>query len=165
MVSGFEEYVTGYPLIDASFYAFARTWYAPEMERPGCVWTHTLLIGERDLGALDDLTILNRCFRRPTTGERSNWDEYRVPLKLLDTEPESMRPSSRGMNRPSRSLFGGSTVSLMYRCFTPLPIRNNSKTWYWRFGLNNGLAYDSRLGFVAGQSACASAAANRSITK
>src|SRR5207249_9285845 len=41
MVSGFEEYLTGYPLISNDAYALAKTWYAPEMPRPGCVWTHT----------------------------------------------------------------------------------------------------------------------------
>ena len=52
MVSGFEEYLTGYPVPDSSLYAFAKTWYAPEMERPGCVWTHTLLIESRNLVGL-----------------------------------------------------------------------------------------------------------------
>jgi hypothetical protein len=37
-------YITGYPLPQMNAYALARTWLAPEMPRPGCVWTHTLLI-------------------------------------------------------------------------------------------------------------------------
>src|SRR4051812_36584795 len=37
-------YLTGYPLSESGMYAFARTWAAPEMSRPGCVWTHTLII-------------------------------------------------------------------------------------------------------------------------
>src|SRR5882672_629479 len=44
VVNGFEEYVTGYPLAALGFYALAKTWYAAEMPRPGCVWTHTLFI-------------------------------------------------------------------------------------------------------------------------
>lgn len=39
-----ESYLTGYPLPDSRFYAIARTWSAPEKSRPGCVWTHTLLL-------------------------------------------------------------------------------------------------------------------------
>lgn len=35
VVSGFEEYVTGYPLEQINVYAVAKTWYAPEMPRPG----------------------------------------------------------------------------------------------------------------------------------
>ena len=69
MVSGFEEYITGYPLADGGYYAFARTWYAPEKERPGCVWTHSLLISEGQLGRIRDLGTLRRLFRRPVSVE------------------------------------------------------------------------------------------------
>src|ERR1700722_10510293 len=41
---GFDEYITGYPLPSLDAYALAKSWYAPEMPRPGCVWTHTILI-------------------------------------------------------------------------------------------------------------------------
>ncbi|MGJ7918413.1 hypothetical protein ACI48D_23455 [Massilia sp. LXY-6] len=34
-------YLTGYPLQESGFYALSKTWPAPEMPRPGCVWTHT----------------------------------------------------------------------------------------------------------------------------
>lgn len=44
MQPGFDEYLTGYPLPGSDFFVFAKTWYAPEMQRPGCVWTHSLLI-------------------------------------------------------------------------------------------------------------------------
>lgn len=88
MVSGFEEYLTGYPLPDSTYYAFARTWYAPEMERPGCVWTHTLLIGTKDLAAVMDLGCLRRLFRRPTRGERPGWEEYCQPLEFVEPRAE-----------------------------------------------------------------------------
>src|SRR5205823_3931025 len=44
IVSGFEDYLTVYPLKQIGMYAFAKTWVALEMPRPGCVWTHTLLL-------------------------------------------------------------------------------------------------------------------------
>jgi len=59
-------YLTGYPLAESGKYVLARTWAAPEMSRPGCVWTHSLLIDFADLarlGSADDL--LDR-FRRPS---------------------------------------------------------------------------------------------------
>lgn len=71
---GFEDYLSGYPLDDAGMYAFARTWYAPEMSRPGCVWTHTLLIDLEALGQITELAGLRRHFRRPESG--------RVPTAL-----------------------------------------------------------------------------------
>src|SRR5687767_10664854 len=54
MQNGFEEYLTGYPLREINMYALAKTWYAPEMTRPGCVWTHTLLIDFADLSIIND---------------------------------------------------------------------------------------------------------------
>ena len=62
---GFESYLTGYPIKGSNHYVFARTWYAPEMERPGCVWTHSLLFDLADIGKLPDLSILNSLFKRP----------------------------------------------------------------------------------------------------
>ena len=58
-------YLTGYPLAESGYFALGRTWLAPEMPRPGCVWTHTLLIDFTDLAALDTLTGLLDLFRRP----------------------------------------------------------------------------------------------------
>lgn len=66
MVPGFDSYLTGYPLPNEEVYAFARTWYAPEMKRLGCVWTHTLLIRNEDLREIADLVVINEFFRRPS---------------------------------------------------------------------------------------------------
>lgn len=65
IVQGFEEYVTGYPLASINSYALAKTWYAPEMRRPGCVWTHTLLIPDGALAEISFLGSLLDLFRRP----------------------------------------------------------------------------------------------------
>lgn len=59
-------YLTGYPLQEAGLYALSKTWSAPEMPRPGCVWTHTLLIGFTDLAALDAPSLLTQLFQRPS---------------------------------------------------------------------------------------------------
>ena len=72
-------YLTGYPLPDAGLYAVARTWAAPEMARPGCVWTHTLLIDFADLARLESLTDLLDAFRRP---EPNRYADYEKALSL-----------------------------------------------------------------------------------
>jgi hypothetical protein len=72
-------YLTGYPLSESGFYAFARTWPAPEMPRPGCVWTHTLLIDFSDLASLAAPGALAGGFRRPASDTRFGYD---VPLTL-----------------------------------------------------------------------------------
>jgi hypothetical protein len=58
-------YLTGYPLQEAGKYVLARTWAAPEMSRPGCVWTHSLLIDFADLARLASVEDLLRSFVRP----------------------------------------------------------------------------------------------------
>lgn len=75
---GFETYLTGYPLTGGGFYCFARTWYAPELPRPGCVWTHTIIIADTDLARIRDFRSLLPKFRRPIIHE--NFDRYGIPI-------------------------------------------------------------------------------------
>lgn len=62
---GFNSYLTGYPLSSGGFYCFARSWYATELPRPGCVWTHTILIEDQDLARISALSGVIPHFRRP----------------------------------------------------------------------------------------------------
>lgn len=64
MHPGFDEYLTGYPLPGTGLYVFAKTWYAPEMKRPGCVWTHSLLIPREQLSVVSANRLV-KTFRRP----------------------------------------------------------------------------------------------------
>jgi hypothetical protein len=68
VVSGFERYITGYPLESINAYALAMTWYAPEMPRPGCVWTHTITLPVQTLATISSLVSLTKLFRRPKRG-------------------------------------------------------------------------------------------------
>lgn len=76
---GFDSYITCYPLITDSIYAISKTWYAPEMSRPGCVWTQTFLVDFSDVGKINDLTSLCSKFTRPTINK---YDSYAEPLEL-----------------------------------------------------------------------------------
>lgn len=60
-------YLTGYPLEQSGRYVLARTWGAPEMSRPGCVWTHSLIIENADLAKLVSAQTLLETFTRPTS--------------------------------------------------------------------------------------------------
>ena len=73
-------YLTGHPFSDDGVYVLSRTWSAPEMERPGCVWTQSLFIAFTDLAQISNLDQLASLFRRP----RTSWDyaEYSRPLEL-----------------------------------------------------------------------------------
>ncbi len=82
MQPGFEEYITGYPLSGTSFYVLAKTWYASEMKRPGCVWTQSLLLDAGDAGKLEEPSAILATFRRPSLedGESSVAEVLMVPI-------------------------------------------------------------------------------------
>jgi len=75
----FNSYLTGYPIPNSSYYALARTWHASEMKRPGCVWTHTLLISLSTLGRLNKLHFLNSLFKRP---KLDSYSVYNKPIEI-----------------------------------------------------------------------------------
>lgn len=79
-------YWTGFPLPSIKYYALLHTWPAPEMPRPGCVWTHALLIGFSDIARFADLTVFAKLANRPTLG--SYRDKYSQSLSLKATASE-----------------------------------------------------------------------------
>lgn len=87
VVSEGSSYLTGYPLQDAGMYALARTWAAPEMPRPGCVWTHTIFIDYPDLAKTNSPSSLNKLFVRPNSSSFSSYGMTKS-LELKDYESE-----------------------------------------------------------------------------
>ncbi len=75
---GWSELLAGYPLPSGA-YAWAMTWPAPEMPRPGCVWTHVVIISAEDIGA--DAAVPLGVFSRPS-GPEPDVTRYRRPLIL-----------------------------------------------------------------------------------
>ena len=89
-----EGYLTGYPLSESGTYVLARTWAAPEMSRPGCVWTHSLLIDFADLARLDSVDGLLDCFRRPAA-RGDPWFASQLKVELPKT-PTAVPPADLG---------------------------------------------------------------------
>ena len=114
----FDPYLTGYPVESAGYYALARTWPAPEMPRPGCVWTHTLLI-EMDLVAtLAHPDSLLGLFRRPDPDREFTAFFDALPL------PAGGEPGAAG----DREL-GASLIQALYGSrlpYTVLPVERYS---------------------------------------
>ncbi|WLA74202.1 hypothetical protein QIH77_02900 [Bradyrhizobium diazoefficiens] len=77
-----ESYVTGLPLHDSRRYALIRTWPAPEMPRPGCVWSHVLLLDEAALSTQRDMSTFFALFRNPKQTDRGF---YTVPISSMPT--------------------------------------------------------------------------------
>ena len=84
-VEGFDGYLTGYSLPAVGKYALGRTWFAPEMSRPGCVWTHTVLIDFDDIQRLHALRCIADHFRRPTSPKGTR--KYESPLEVGRRRP------------------------------------------------------------------------------
>jgi len=72
-----ETYITGYPLKAAHKYVLAQTWAAPEMPRPGCVWTHSLIVDYQSVASLADARRLARLFKRPSL---NSLHEFSMPI-------------------------------------------------------------------------------------
>ncbi|NPE55986.1 hypothetical protein HLB25_15760 [Dickeya dadantii] len=75
-----EGYWTGLPVASLGRYVLMRTWAAPEMPRPGCVWTHALLIKPALLESLSDLSILQSLVINPKN--LLDFKYYRNPLDV-----------------------------------------------------------------------------------
>jgi hypothetical protein len=96
MMEGFEDYLSGYPMPGDGFYVFARTWYAPEMERPGCVWSHALMIRNENLSQIAHPDSLLALFRHPSEASeeyylKPTWIVVDTPIeKALKTSIEDI---------------------------------------------------------------------------
>jgi GTPase-associated protein 1, N-terminal domain type 1 len=121
MISGFESYLTGYFLNEIGCYALGRTWYASEMDRPGCVWTHTLLVENSDISSIVDLRTLIRLFKRPGK-ESFTWTAYNAPLYIErsvqihgnDATRSMINDSTRIMPQLLQALYGLSSSQPVY---------------------------------------------------
>jgi hypothetical protein len=100
---GFDTAYTGLPLGETNYYALFCTWLAPEMRRPGCVWSHVLLIELADLAELPDLGALRSAFRRPVS---PNLDEYRTEVNFQLQSAAAPRLSSAVTATAGRMLAG-----------------------------------------------------------
>lgn len=87
-------YLTGYPLEHSGKYVLSRTWAAPEMPRPGCVWTHSLIIDNADLAKLVSVQALVDKFKRPIGIDAKG--QYSAPVSLpLQTIPYEINRTNR----------------------------------------------------------------------
>ena len=68
-IGKFNNYVTCYPIYEDGYYVFAKTWYADEMQRPGCVWTHVILIMFEDMERSQGKINISELFHRPDVKE------------------------------------------------------------------------------------------------
>lgn len=73
------DYYTGYVLGDGTQYVIAKTWYAKEMQRPGCVWTHSLIFNIEDIAKIKDVEDVLNIFQRPS---EDDYEPYSQKISL-----------------------------------------------------------------------------------
>lgn len=100
-------YLTGLPLPAARAYALMRTWPAPEMSRPGCVWTHAVLIPFSEMARFSDMSVLLSVLSRPTT---SRLAEYEKQLTLVHADTPT---------RPEVEVLFGEAVEVIRSQYAP----------------------------------------------
>jgi hypothetical protein len=76
-------YVGGFALKDSGAFAFIKTWPAPEMPRPGCVWSHVLILPRKFLTGQVNLGVLRSLFRKPGSGASFIDFTRRIEVKRL----------------------------------------------------------------------------------
>lgn len=120
-------YITAYPLPDSPYYVVAKTWYANEMERPGCVWTHSLLIDMRVIEEFFDYRALFFAFVRP---ERDKYSDYNRALEISgEIDEKTLMPSPFKM--PSLAHW----LNTLLKKEEPLVFATNQPTIYYQIFL------------------------------
>ena len=97
-----DSYLTGLPLGVSKRYALIRTWPATEMPRPGCVWSHALIIDFRTLSARADLSDFLALFRSPTENDTRL---YSRPLEVPPINQSSETGPDEGTIRTALSFY------------------------------------------------------------
>lgn len=109
---GSDGYLTGYPLAESGFFALSRTWLAIDMPRPGCVWTHTLLVKFADLAVIRSLEELNKFFTYPE--HRSQFEKFNAPMEFVSADsPNRSIPITEVEALVLRELYGNPTRRLL----------------------------------------------------
>ena len=108
-LSADESYLTGLPLAESRHYALIRTWPAPEMPRPGCVWSHVLLIDFRLLSSHSDLSEFLGLLARPV---ELNSKLYGNPISLALPRSARATPHHESVMELIRSYYSDNPVFL-----------------------------------------------------
>lgn len=129
--SGFDGYLSGYPLPDGS-YALSRTWRAHEIKRPGAVWTHVLLIEANVLAALQDPNDLLKLLRRPNAS--ADLDSYRHPVALTPSADRVVLRTSKDWRALLSTLYDSDSGTIWRTADDAADIEPDILAiWWWQW--------------------------------
>lgn len=121
--SSFGDYYTAYPLHDDRSFAIGRTWIASEMRRPGCVWTHTLVVRNEDLSYLGSVLRLLPLFVRPSLADLGDY------ARRLTLSPRHTAQARISLEGPEPSLVRR-MIESFYTTDEPIYIVSEQPTGY-----------------------------------
>ena len=95
-------YLVGIQIEAINRFFLARIWPAPELPRPGAVWTHALLIASETLASADLLALAAQ-LRRPSENDLSS---YREPLPVSEQTSPPVQAPEQLLSALSWQAFG-----------------------------------------------------------
>lgn len=104
-----DSYLTGLPLAESRRFALIRTWLAPEMPRPGCVWSHVILIDLQTLSSHGDLSVFLPLLKRPEGPSSSLYNE---PVSISSCDRIEITPDYDSIVELIGTYYLGEPVSL-----------------------------------------------------
>jgi hypothetical protein len=143
------DYITVYPLDNSEYYVIAKTWHASEMKRPGCVWTHSLLISFHQLSQIVDFRVFIDIFVRPQDG---NFEFYATLLQINPTSESENSLFDNKLIIPSLPIIYNDLINQRPQVFS---IENKSRFYqYFCLLLMNYFPYQllCQLSFCTGSS-------------
>lgn len=81
----FNGYYTGCWLPDDNYYAISKTWYATEMPRSGCAWTHTLFFDSKAFSTTIKIPI-DTLFKRPNINDKDFLSYYKITKQIDEVD-------------------------------------------------------------------------------
>lgn len=104
-------YYTGYSLSDGKKYVIAKTWYAYEMSRPGCVWTHSIIFDIEDIIKINNFNDVINSFKRPA---ENNYEDYTKCIAFTDSEQEAIEDNRYITRYMIYTMYGTAIPRIVY---------------------------------------------------
>jgi len=113
--SQFESYWTGVPLPQLKSYALMHTWPAPELPRPGCVWTHIIFINFADMSIITNFIELHSLFKRPIdkTDYKNYSNKISVCFKDFKAKPLGINTEASHLLSIIKSLYSHKSTGII----------------------------------------------------
>lgn len=148
-----EGYLTMYPLpSNKNLYVIAKTWYASEMKRPGCVWTHSIIIDLADLVSGFNFIDLLNLFDRP---QDNDYESYSKVINYIpDTDKEDV---GNGLLKSKDIIF---FYGILCQLNTPSIARIEQRSYYYELLCMSILQF-LPIGFIQRATICTGVRNNR----